>query len=166
MFDIGWTELMVIAVVAIIVVGPKDLPRMLRTFGQYMGKAKSMARDLQSQFNDMAHQSELDEIRKSLDDIKDINPLKGVADKLNPMATAGEDLTKALDDLDARTSADDPAPGGNHDGTAEAGDGSDGKPEAEGQAEPDAISAAEESAEITSEQPPGDAPARKTDKAS
>jgi sec-independent protein translocase protein TatB len=166
MFDIGWTELMVIAVVAVIVVGPKDLPRMLRTFGQYMGKAKSMARDLQSQFNEMAHQSELDDIRKSLDDIKDINPLKGVADKLNPMATAGEDLTKALDDLDSRTSADDPALSENYDEPAETGDGSDGKPEADGKAEPDGIPAVEESADITSEREPEDAPSRKTDKAS
>ncbi len=151
---------MVIAVVAVIVVGPKDLPRMLRTFGQYMGKAKSMARDLQSQFNDMAHQSELDDIRKSLEDIKDINPLKGVADKLNPMATAGEDLNRALDDLDSRTSTDDPALSENYDEPDEAGNAPEDK------AESGSIRAVEENAEIPPEREPEDAPSRKTDKAS
>ena len=48
MFDIGWTELMVVGIVALIVVGPKDLPGMFRTLGRFTGKAKGMARDFQS----------------------------------------------------------------------------------------------------------------------
>ena len=70
MFDIGWSELLVIAVVAIVVVGPKELPRLLRTFGRYAGKLKRAASDFQHQFEDAMRESELDEMRKALDDVR------------------------------------------------------------------------------------------------
>ena len=60
MFDIGWTELLVIAVVAIVVIGPKDLPRAMRTVGQWTGKMKRMAREFQGQFNEALREAELD----------------------------------------------------------------------------------------------------------
>ncbi len=104
MFDFGWSELMVVAVVAVVVVGPRELPRLMRTIGQYVGKAKSMASELQSQFNDMAHQSELDEIRKSVNDLKDDNPLKEFEDSLNAMSTQGEGFNSSLDNVTERES--------------------------------------------------------------
>ena len=63
MFDIGFAELMVVGVVALIVVGPKDLPRMFRTVGQYVGKARGMARQFQRAMDDAARHSDLDEVR-------------------------------------------------------------------------------------------------------
>jgi sec-independent protein translocase protein TatB len=66
MFDIGWSELLVIAVVAIIVVGPKDLPRLMRTFGHYVGKLRHMASDFQRQFEEAVRDSEIDEVRKAM----------------------------------------------------------------------------------------------------
>jgi sec-independent protein translocase protein TatB len=63
MFDIAWTELLVILVVALVVVGPKDLPRMMRTVGQWAGRARAMADQFRRSFDDMARQSELDELR-------------------------------------------------------------------------------------------------------
>jgi len=66
MFDIGWSELLVIAVVAIIVVGPKDLPRLMRTFGHYIGKLRHMASDFQRQFEEAVRDSEIDEVRKAM----------------------------------------------------------------------------------------------------
>jgi sec-independent protein translocase protein TatB len=69
MFDIGWSELLVIGVVAIVVVGPKDLPRLMRTFGHYTGKIRGMARDFQRQFEDAVRDSEIDEVRKAMQDI-------------------------------------------------------------------------------------------------
>ena len=69
MFDIGWSELLVIAVVAIIVVGPKELPRLMRTFGHYVGKLRRMAADFQRQFEDAVRDSEIDEVRKAMQDL-------------------------------------------------------------------------------------------------
>jgi sec-independent protein translocase protein TatB len=70
MFDIGWSELLVIAVVAIVVVGPKDLPRLMRTFGHYMGKVRRMASDFQRQFEEAVRDSELDEVRKAMHEVR------------------------------------------------------------------------------------------------
>jgi sec-independent protein translocase protein TatB len=67
MFDIGWSELLVIAIVAIVVVGPKELPRVLRTFGTYAGKLKRTAAEFRRQFDEVMLESELEEARKSFE---------------------------------------------------------------------------------------------------
>ncbi len=67
MFDIGWTEMMVLAVIAVVVVGPKDLPKIIRTVGKWVGKARSMAREFQSSLDDIAKEAELDDIKKQID---------------------------------------------------------------------------------------------------
>ncbi|MEM6623253.1 MAG: Sec-independent protein translocase protein TatB [Pseudomonadota bacterium] len=75
MLDMGWTEIMLIGVVALIVVGPKDLPRMLRTLGQYTGKIRGMARDFQRSMNDAAREADMAEfkdIKGALDDVRAI----------------------------------------------------------------------------------------------
>ena len=64
MFDIGWSELSIIAVVAIVVVGPKDLPRLMRTFGHYAGKLRRAAADFQRQFEDAMRETELEEVEE------------------------------------------------------------------------------------------------------
>src|SRR5262245_31428879 len=74
MFDIGWSELLVIAVVAIVVVGPKDLPRLMRTFGHYAGKLRRAASDFQSQFEEAMRESEIDEVRKAIDSVRENTP--------------------------------------------------------------------------------------------
>lgn len=66
MFDIGWSELLALVVIAIVFVGPKDLPRMMRTAGQYVAKVRAMAREFQNSFEDLARESELDELRKEV----------------------------------------------------------------------------------------------------
>jgi sec-independent protein translocase protein TatB len=74
MLDLGWSELLIIGVVALIVVGPKDLPKMLRTLGQYAGRAKAIARDFQRSMDDAARQADIEELRevkKGLDDMRD-----------------------------------------------------------------------------------------------
>ena len=63
LFDIGAPELVAIAVVAIVVIGPKDLPRVMRLVGQWTGKAKRMAGDFQNQFNEAIREAELHEIK-------------------------------------------------------------------------------------------------------
>ena len=74
MFEIGWTEMLVIAVVMIVVVGPKDLPGMLRTFGKTTTKLRSMAGDFQKQFNEALKEAELDDVKKSVDSLRSLNP--------------------------------------------------------------------------------------------
>ena len=68
MFDIGWSELLVIGVVAVVVVGPKELPRLMRTFGHYTGKIRAMASDFQRQFDEAVRETEIDEVRKAMQD--------------------------------------------------------------------------------------------------
>ncbi len=63
MLDLGWSELLIIGVVALIVVGPKDLPKMLRTLGQYAGRAKGIAREFQRSMDDAARQADIEELR-------------------------------------------------------------------------------------------------------
>ena len=65
--EIGGTEILLIAIVALIVVGPKDLPVLLRKLGQFMAKLRGMAAEFRSSFDEMARQSELDELRKEVD---------------------------------------------------------------------------------------------------
>ena len=67
MLDIGWTEMLVIAVIAIIVIGPRDLPKMLKTVGGWVRKARATVRELQTGIEDMAREAELDEVKKSVE---------------------------------------------------------------------------------------------------
>ncbi len=64
MLDIGYTELLLIAVVALVVIGPKDLPRVLRQVGQWVAKARGMARHVRSGFDTMVREAELEEMQK------------------------------------------------------------------------------------------------------
>jgi sec-independent protein translocase protein TatB len=70
MFDIAWSELFVILVVALVVVGPKDLPKLMRKVGQWTGRARSMADQFRRSFDDMARQAELDELRSQVTKMK------------------------------------------------------------------------------------------------
>jgi len=70
MFGIDGSEFLVILIVALVVVGPKDLPKMLRTIGQWAGKARAMADQFKRSFDDMARQSELDELRSEVNKLK------------------------------------------------------------------------------------------------
>jgi sec-independent protein translocase protein TatB len=83
MFDIGWSELVVIGVVALIAIGPKELPGVLRMIGQWAGKARRMASDFQGQFNEAMREAEMADIKKSFDDIsaasRDLHPTKLLA---------------------------------------------------------------------------------------
>jgi sec-independent protein translocase protein TatB len=66
MFDIGWSEMAVILLVALVVIGPKDLPKVARQIGKWSAKARSMARDFQRSIDDMAREAELDDIKNEI----------------------------------------------------------------------------------------------------
>jgi len=93
MFDIGWSELVVIAVVALIAIGPKELPGVLRMVGQWMGKARKMAGEFQGQFQEAMREAEMADLKKSFDEVKD------VATGLSPgnvMTSLQKDVSDAL----------------------------------------------------------------------
>lgn len=100
MFDVGYSELLVIAIVMIVVVGPKDLPKMLRAFGKATSKFRQMSGDFKRQFDDALKEAELDDVKKALDSVKKLDPRQQVKDVLNPFkdVTSGirDDLTKAV----------------------------------------------------------------------
>ncbi len=87
MFDLGWTEMLVIGIVALIVIGPKDLPVMFRTLGQFVGKAKGMAREFSRAMNDAADDA----------GVKDM--AKGLQAATNPVNSAMEGVKTAASDL-------------------------------------------------------------------
>ena len=70
MFDIGWSELLVIAVVAIVVVGPRELPKLMRSFGYYAGKVRRAAAEFRRQFDDAMREAELEEVKKAIESVK------------------------------------------------------------------------------------------------
>lgn len=84
-----------VAVVLILVVGPKDLPPMLRSFGRMVKKYRGMANDFKNQFNDALEESELDELRQTVADVKSYNPLNQVTDAVKGV---GADINEAVDD--------------------------------------------------------------------
>jgi sec-independent protein translocase protein TatB len=71
MFDIGWSELVIVGVVALIVIGPKELPGVLRMAGQWIGKVRRMAADFQGQFQEAMREAEMADLKKQVDDIAD-----------------------------------------------------------------------------------------------
>lgn len=99
MFEIGWTEMLVIAVVMIVVVGPKDLPKMLRTFGRTTTKLRSMAGDFQRQFNEALKEAELDDVKNSVDALRSLNPANEIKKQLNPFEKAASDVRSGLETL-------------------------------------------------------------------
>jgi sec-independent protein translocase protein TatB len=94
MFDIGWSELVVIAVVALIAIGPKELPGVLRMVGQWMGKARKMAAEFQGQFQEAMREAEMADLKKSFDEVKEA--ATGFASD-NVMTSLEKDVSKALD---------------------------------------------------------------------
>ena len=69
MFEIGWGELVLIGVVALIAIGPKELPGVLRTVGQYMAKVRRMASEFQGQFQEAMREAEMADVKKSVDEM-------------------------------------------------------------------------------------------------
>ncbi|HEY3030510.1 MAG TPA: Sec-independent protein translocase protein TatB [Bradyrhizobium sp.] len=94
MFDIGWSELVVIAVVALIAIGPKELPGVLRMVGQWMGKARKMAAEFQGQFQEAMREAEMADLKKSFDEVKEA--ATGFTSN-NVMTSLEKDVSKALD---------------------------------------------------------------------
>jgi sec-independent protein translocase protein TatB len=118
MFDFSWSELLLIGMVALIFIGPKELPGVLRTLGQWMTKIRRMAGDFQNQFHDAMREAELADLKKEVDDMaaqaanySNFDPL---ADVRKEMESAQRDIESAVADKPAAQSpaAGEPAAAG------------------------------------------------------
>ncbi|PDS37866.1 twin-arginine translocase subunit TatB [Rhizobium anhuiense] len=96
MFDIGWTELLVIAVVLIVVVGPKDLPPMLRAFGKMTQRARKVAGEFRAQFDEALREAELDDVRQTISDAQNLNPVNSLREAMNPLRQMGNEIKADL----------------------------------------------------------------------
>ena len=95
MFDIGWTEILIVMGIAIIVVGPKELPKVLRTVGKWRGKASAYARDFQRSIEDAADYSELDAVKKEIEEAnRELNEAK---------SKLGDQVAEVKSDIDRAT---------------------------------------------------------------
>jgi sec-independent protein translocase protein TatB len=93
MFDFSWSEILLIGVVALVVIGPKDLPRVLRTVGQWTGRARSIAREFQFQLDQMIRDSELDDVRKTMNAAVNTDMDKTIRDFVDPTGEIHESVS-------------------------------------------------------------------------
>jgi sec-independent protein translocase protein TatB len=102
MFNLGWGELVVIGIVALIAIGPKELPTVLRTLGQWMGKVRRMANEFQGQFQEALREAEFADLKKHADDIS-----SSVSEfsNIDPLADAQKDVERAFEETPAAGSA-------------------------------------------------------------
>jgi len=107
MFDISWTEFLLIGIVALIVIGPKELPAVMRSLGQWTRKIRSLAADFQNQFHEAMREAEMADLKKQVDDmasdIKQYDPLKDVRADVEAL---GKDLDESVKSPDKAADKD------------------------------------------------------------
>ncbi len=117
MFDIGWSEMAVIALIALVVIGPKELPNAMRIAAKWARKARSMAREFQSGVDDMIREADLDDARKAFDATKTFDIGKVVEDTVDPTGSLREeaeelrDTARSAGSSEAETEAEEPGAG-------------------------------------------------------
>ncbi|UEM18770.1 Sec-independent protein translocase protein TatB [Skermanella mucosa] len=84
MLDIGWSELLVIMVVALLVIGPKDLPKVLKTVGIWVRKARMLTRDFQNSVDEMIREADLEDVRRQATELRNLNLTKEVENTIDP----------------------------------------------------------------------------------
>ena len=94
MFDLGWQEFMLIAFVAVVVVGPRDLPRVVRSVSIYMRKARTVARDFQNSLEEVAREAELDELRKEAKNFSGRNIEKSISNLVDPEGDTRKEMER------------------------------------------------------------------------
>lgn len=118
MLDIGWTELLVIAVILIVVVGPKDLPPMIRAFGKMTKRLRQTAGEFRAQFDEALREAELDDLKNTVNDLRSMNPTNSIRETLNPLRQMGQDIKS---DLQKASRVDTPTPASSSMAAAAAG---------------------------------------------
>jgi sec-independent protein translocase protein TatB len=160
MFDIGWGELIVIGIVALIAIGPKELPGALRSLGHWMGKVRRMAADFQNQFNEAMREAEMADLKKQVETL---------TSGFDPIETARKEIEGAVEEKppSALATSAEPASSGTETPSAFAGAAEpsvapdlNAAPEAPAAAEPEkAVAADAPAADVPGDAKPGDRPA-------
>jgi len=96
MFDIGWSELVIVGIVALIVIGPKELPGVLRAAGQWIGRIRSMAADFQGQFQEAMREAEMADLKKQVDEIAD--SARDLTSEFDPIGSIEENFDDPFKD--------------------------------------------------------------------
>ncbi len=111
MFDIGWPEFAVILVVALIVIGPKDLPRALHTVGKWVRKARMLAREFQGNVDEMVRQAELEDLKKQVEQARGFNLKDQLTEAVDPDGGLKDAFTieDSLEDVEVARPAPQPA---------------------------------------------------------
>ena len=136
MFDIGWVEMMVVVVVMIIVIGPKDLPVVLHTMGRWIARVRAMARNFQDSIEEIAEESGLDQIRDEVRSIRDFSIEDEIEKAIDPEGEMGGGI--AGDPAKALESGEEGAEGQGPEGQGPEGKGPEGKgPEGNGEDAPE-----------------------------
>ena len=99
MFDFAWSEIAVIAVVALVVIGPKDLPKVLRTVGTWVGKARAIAREFQSSLDQMIREAELEEVRKQVEQAAKVDMSEAIERTIDPAGDVKRTLAEPASEL-------------------------------------------------------------------
>jgi len=108
MFDLAWSELFVIGLVAVLVLGPKELPQAMRTFAKAIRKIRSLGAEFQGHFNDMLREAELEELRKQVKQFSQTSLTEHVANYVDPKGEVAKEVETALQDPDAKVPAPEP----------------------------------------------------------
>lgn len=114
MFDIGWPELFIVALITIIVVGPKELPRVLRTVTLWIRKMRAMARDFQDGIDDLAREADLDDMRQQIEGSAELDLEDDFEKSIDPtgeLAESVREIDNALEEAPAGDPAPEPAAG-------------------------------------------------------
>ena len=108
MLDFSWSELLVIGIVALVFIGPKELPGVLRMLGQWMSKVRRMASEFQNQFHEAMREAELADLKKEVDKMATDYSIDPLADVRKDMANAQRDIESALAGTPAETKSAEP----------------------------------------------------------
>ena len=97
MIDLSWSHILIVLIVALVVVGPKDLPRLMRIVGRWVGKARQMADQFRKSFDEMARQSELDELRQEIESLRSHRPLADIQTDLSRQLLPAVDFPTSIE---------------------------------------------------------------------
>ena len=149
MFDIGWQELLVIGVVALVVIGPKDMPTAIRAVSRWAAKARALAREFQQGIDEVVREAELQDVKKNIEEVQTLDLKNEIAKTVDP---TGE-VAKSLDLSGVEKNLDDTARALTYEPSASAAPGGAGRQNEQ----PDAHAASESSRQIV--EGGGDSPA-------